>query len=145
MNRYPGITGYELHTFVELRCGRVGDESVRSSPACVAVTATTVVPTAPPAEIVFVGETLDGRKIEIRPDADTVFVGDSPQVVQQTVDIAVEAGCDGVLAQRDQWAALAGDPTIGDEASVYAQHAQNVANYIGCESAPISAAPPPTG
>ena len=94
-----------------------------------------MVPTTAPVELVFVGETLDGRRIEIRPDADTVFVGDVPQVVQQTVDIAVEAGCDGVIAQRDLWASRVNDPVIGDEASVYAHHAQNVANYIGCDVA----------
>ena len=138
MARYPGITGYDTRTFVELRCGRVIDESVRSSPACLAVTATTAVPTTAPVDIVFVGETLDGRTIEIRPDADTVFVGEAPQVVQQTVDIAIEAGCDGVLAQRDLWASRANDPVIGDEASVYAHHAQNVADYIGCESTPVT-------
>ncbi len=33
MARYPGITGYDIRTFVELRCGHVTDESVRSSPA----------------------------------------------------------------------------------------------------------------
>ncbi len=145
MNRYPGITGYDLQTFVELRCSRVSDESVRSSPACMAVTATTAVPTTQPSEIVYVGATLDGRTIELRPGGATVFVGDTPQVVQQTVDIAVESGCVGVLAQRDHWAALVDDPTTGDEASVYAQHAQNVANYIGCESTPIPTAPPATG
>ena len=32
-------------------------------------------------------------------------------------------------------------PVIGDEASVYANHAQNVANYIGCESAPVTLPP----
>jgi hypothetical protein len=142
MARYPGITGYDVRTFVELRCGHVTDESVRSSPACLAVTATTALPTTTAVDIVFVGETLDGRTIEIRPDADTVFVGEAPQVVQQTVDIAIEAGCDGVLAQRDLWAARVTDPVIGDEASVYAHHAQNVADYIGCESTPITVPEP---
>jgi hypothetical protein len=141
MGKYPGIVGYDLNTFVELRCSRVVDESVRESPACLAFTATTVVPTTAPAELVFVGETLDGRRIEIRPDADTVFVGDVPQVVQQTVDIAVESGCDGVIAQRDLWASRINDPVTGDEASVYAHHAQNVANYIGCVSPPIPTTP----
>jgi hypothetical protein len=142
MGKYPGIVGYDLNTFVELRCSRVIDESVRTSPACLAFTATTAVPTTAPAELVFVGETLDGRRIEIRPDADTVFVGDVPQVVQQTVDIAIEAGCEGVIAQRDLWAARAIDPAMGDEASVYAHHAQNVANYIGCVSPPLPTVAP---
>jgi hypothetical protein len=142
MAQYPGITGYDIRTFVELRCGHVTDESVLASPACLAVTATTAVPTTAAIEVVFVGETLDGRRIEIRPDADTVFVGEVPQVVQQTVDIAIEAGCEGVLAQRDLWASRVGDPAIGDEASVYAHHAQNVADYINCASTPISAPEP---
>jgi hypothetical protein len=142
MGKYPGIVGYDLNTFVELRCSRVADESVRTSPACLSVTATTAVPTAAPVELVFVGETLDGRRIEIRPDADTVFVGDVPQVVQQTVDIAIEGGCDGVIAQRDLWASRANDAVIGDEASVYAHHAQNVANYIDCESPPLPTVAP---
>lgn len=137
MGKYPGIVGYDLNTFVQLRCSRVTDESVRSSPACLSFTATTPPPSTVPTELVFVGETLDGRRIEIRPDADTVFVGDVPQVVQQTVDIAVESGCEGVIAQRDLWASRITDPVIGDEASVYAHHAQNVADYIGCESPPI--------
>jgi tagatose-1,6-bisphosphate aldolase len=71
-----------------------------------------------------------------------VFVGDVPQVVQQTVDIAIEAGCEGVIAQRDLWAARAIDPAMGDEASVYAHHAQNVANYIGCVSPPLPTVSP---
>lgn len=141
MERHPGIVGYDVRTFVELRCANVADESVRASPACLTATATTAPPTTAVAELVFVGETLDGRRIEIRPDADTVFVGEVPQVVQQTVDIAVESGCEGVLAQRDLWASRASDPTIGDEASVYAHHAQNVANYIGCESTPLTGPP----
>jgi hypothetical protein len=142
MGKYPGIVGYDLNTFVQLRCSKVTDESVRSSPACLSFTATTPPPTTVPTELMFVGETLDGRRIEIRPDADTVFVGDTPQIVQQTVDIAVESGCQGVIAQRDLWASRINDPVIGDEASVYAHHAQNVANYIGCESPPIPTLPP---
>ena len=141
MGKYPGIVGYELNTFVQLRCSKVSDESVRSSPACLSFTATTPPPTTAPTELLFVGETLDGRRIEIRPDADTVFVGETPQVVQQTVDIAVESGCEGVIAQRDLWASRIDDPVTGDEASVYAHHAQNVANYIGCETPPIPTLP----
>jgi hypothetical protein len=142
MGKYPGIVGYDLTTFVELRCTRVVDDSVRTSPSCLSLTATTAVPTTAPVELVFVGETLDGRRIEIRPDADTVFVGEVPQVVQQTVDIAIEAGCDGVIDQRDLWVSRVDDPVFGDEASVYAHHAQNVANYIGCVSPPLPTAAP---
>lgn len=136
--RYPGIVGYDLDTFVEKRCTEIDDEAVRAAPACRTVAApTTVVARTTVPELVFVGQTLDGREIEIRPSERTRFVGEIPEYVQQTVDILFESGCEGVLAQRDFWAALVDDPETGDEASVYAQHAQNVADYVGCESTPI--------
>jgi len=139
--KYPGIIGYDAATFVSLRCARVADEMVRSSPTCATVIApaTTLPPTTLP-ELVFVGDTLDGRQVEIRPSATIQFIGAVPAVVQQTVDIALESGCEGVIAQRDLWASRVDDPSFGDEASVYAQHAQNVAVYIQCETPPL-----PTG
>lgn len=133
MGRYPGITGYDLDTFVNLRCSRVEDEAIVNSPACAAVVQTTTTP--PPttvAQLVYVGETLDGRVVELRPDAAVPFDGDRPAAIQQTVDIAVEAGCDGVYAQRDVWAAQVDDPSFGTAASVFAKHAENVAAFIGC-------------
>ncbi len=138
LERYPGIVGYEPSSFVAIRCSRVDDDKIRRAPTCASVISPTT--TAPPTtlpEIVFVGDTLDGRKVEIRPSATTEFEGEVPAVVQQTVDIAIESGCDGVIEQRDMWASRIDDPEIGDEASVYAQHAQNVADYIQCESNPI--------
>lgn len=138
--RHPGIIGYDTATFVSLRCARVDDELIRTSPTC----ATVIAPvTAPPRttlpELIFVGDTLDGRQVELRPSATIRFVGEVPEVVQQTVDIALESGCDGVIVQRDLWASRVGDPLFGDEASVYAQHAQNVAAYIQCDSPPLPA------
>ena len=139
LERYPGIVGYETATYVSLRCAKVDDEAIREAPTCSAVItpATTVPPTTLP-EIVFVGDTLDGRQVEIRPSATTRFEGDVPAVVQQTVDIAIESGCEGVIEQRDLWASRVDDTELGDEASVYAQHAQNVANYIKCDAAPLT-------
>lgn len=138
VGRYPGIIGYDVNTFLELRCDRSDDERLRTTAACRAVVAP---PSTPPpdtsAELVFVGDTVDGRRIEIRPSAEVPFDGEIPTVVQQTVDIAVEAGCPGVLEQRNLWLERIGDPDIGDPASVFAQHAQNVAVYIGCEPEPI--------
>lgn len=140
--RYPGIIGYDTKTFVELRCSRVDDESVRSAPSCSnVISPTSTVPVTAAPELVFVGDTLDGRQVEIRPGPNVEFVGDVPAVVQQTVDIAFEAGCEGVIAQRDEWAAQVNDPRLGDFASVYAQHAQNVAAYIGCD---VGGFAPPT-
>lgn len=136
--RYPSIIGYDPATFVELRCNSATDEAVREGPTCSSV----IVPvtTAPPTtavEVMFVGDTLDGRAIEIRPSAEIAFDGEVPAVIQQTVNIAIESRCDGVIAQRDLWAAQVDESAAGDIASVYAQHAQNVANYINCEAAPL--------
>ena len=47
------------------------------------------------------------------------------------------SGCEGVIAQRDLWAAQIDDSSDGDIASVYAQHAQNVADFIQCETEPL--------
>lgn len=134
LDRYPSMIGYDPVRFVTERCARIDEIRIRTSPSCAAVTVpSTEAPTTTVAEVVFVGETLDGRRIEIRPDDDIDFVGDVPAVVQQTVDIASEDGCDGVRLQQEFWTAQIDDPAIGDEASVYARHAANVAAFIGCD------------
>jgi len=139
LQRYAGSIGYDPVTYVERRCERIDDEQVREAPTCAAViTPTTTAPTTTVVELLFVGDTLDGRPIEIRPGPGIEFVGEVPAVIQQTVDIAFESGCEGVIAQRDLWAGQIAESTAGDIASVYAQHAQNVANFIGCDSEPIS-------
>ncbi len=140
MQRYPRIVGFELATFVGLRCAATDDEAIKQAPACAGFSAADVTVAATVPDLVFVGETLDGRTIEIRPDEDTRFIGDYPEVVQRTVDIATEAGCEAVLEQRDLWAARVDEPGFGDEASVYANHAQNVAQFIGCDVAPLATA-----
>lgn len=144
--RHPGVLGHGVERFVEVRCGRIDDEAILAGPICAG--SRTTLPPPPPAATegpVFVGDTLDGRPIEIRPGPGTVFVGDVPQVVQQTVDIAAEAGCPGVLEQRSRWFELVDDPVIGDEASVYTRHADNVAAYLGCASPPATGSVPDPG
>ena len=138
LDRYPSSIGYDTVTYVARRCVNVTDDRVRTGPTCSEVI--TPATTAPPTTIVgllFVGDTVDGRAIEIRPRDGIEFVGEVPAVIQQTVDIAFESGCDGVVAQRDLWAAQIDDTPEGDIASVYAQHAQNVANFIQCDVEPI--------
>jgi hypothetical protein len=133
--RYPSSIGYDPVTYVERRCTNVIDQAVLQGATCAAViTPATTTPPTTIVALVFVGDTVDGRPIEIRPGGDIEFVGDTPAVIQQTVDIAFESGCEGVIAQRDLWAARIDDSPEGDIASVYAQHAQNVANFIRCES-----------
>lgn len=138
LDRHPGLIGFSPEAFVAIRCGRIDDPATRRGPTCSSVIAPTT--TAPPTtvvDLVFVGDTLDDRRIEIRPSATTRFDGEVPEVIQQTVDIAFESGCDGLIEQRDRWFARIDDPATGDEASVYARHAQNVAAYIGCEVPPL--------
>lgn len=140
LRRHAGSIGYDPVTYVERRCERVDDEQVRETPTCAAViTPTTTAPPTTVVELVFVGDTVDGRAVEIRPGPGIEFVGEVPAVIQQTVDIAVESGCEGVIAQRDLWTDRIADSSEGDIASVYAQHAQNVANFIGCESEQLDA------
>ena len=136
---YPSIVGYDPATFVELRCNAVIDQAVREGPTCASV----IVPpsTTPPTtavELLYVGDTVDGRQVEIRPTAEIAFDGDVPAVIQQTVNIAVESGCEGVIAQRDLWAGQIDDSDAGAIASVYAQHAQNVADFIQCDTEPLA-------
>lgn len=138
LDRHPGLIGYSPQTFIENRCSRIEDAATLAGPTCSAVVSPTT--TAPPTtlpDLVFVGETFDGRRIEIRPSATTRFDGDVPEVIQQTVDIAFESGCEGLIEQRDRWFARIDDPVVGDEAAVYAFHAQNVAAYVGCEVPPL--------
>ncbi len=83
-------------------------------------------------EIEYVGQTLDGREVTIDP-GDTEFVDGKPAAIVEIVDIAAEDGCEGVEHERDRWLAKSTDPLVGDEASVYAQHAENVLAFMGCE------------
>lgn len=146
LQRHAGSIGYDPVTYATRRCERVDDEELRGTPTCAAViTPTTTAPPTTIVELIFVGDTLDGRPIEIRPGPGIEFVGEVPAVIQQTVDIAVESGCDGVIAQRDLWAGQITDSAAGDIASVYAQHAQNVANFIGCDTEPLSTGTLETG
>ena len=138
LDRYPSSIGYDTVTFVARRCANSVDDAVLEGPTCSQViTPATTAPPTTVVDLVFVGDTVDGRAIEIRPSDGIEFVGEVPAVVQQTVDIAFESGCDGVIAQRDLWAAQIDDSPEGDIASVYAQHAQNVADFVQCESDPI--------
>lgn len=133
LSRYPGILGTTAENFVALRCSHVTDSGIIGSPSCISIgPPATTQPSQPADERVFVGETLDGRTVTIRPDADTEFVGDVPTAVQAMLDIIPEEGCVGLAALRDIWAARIGEHGISDEASAYAKHAGDILSYIGC-------------
>lgn len=141
LDRHPGLIGFSAAAFVEIRCSRIDDVATLRAPTCASVVSpSTTAPATTLPDLVFVGDTLDDRRIEIRPGPATRFVGEVPEVIQQTVDIAFESGCDGLIAQRDRWFARIDATPTGDEASVYARHAQNVAAYVGCDVPPL-----PTG
>jgi hypothetical protein len=140
---HPGLVGYSPETYIDLRCRTVTDPQLRGTPTCRTAHPPTTPPVATLPDLVYAAATLDGRVIELRPSPAVPFTGDVPSVVQETVDIAVQANCPGVLAQRDLWAGRATDEAGtegGDIASVYAQHAIHVALWIGCENAEL--APP---
>lgn len=133
LSRYPTIIGYDTQTFVANRCATVEDDDVQASSICSTASApATTAPDPAVGEVEYVGQTLDGRTVTIVEDADTPFVQGNPEPIVQIVDIASEDGCPGVQAELERWSALVGDPAIGDEASVYAQHATNVLAFIGC-------------
>lgn len=145
--QHPGLVGYSPERFVEVRCRTVTDPQLRRAPACRTANPPTTPPVTTAPDIVYAAATLDGRVIELRPSAAVPFTGDVPSVVQETVDIAVDQNCPGVLAQRDRWARRAAEQAGtdgGDIASAYAQHAIFVARWIGCEDADLPGDAPGT-
>ena len=145
---HPGLMAVEPVVFLARRCVRSEIAAVRESPICdteavnaLIAPATVGPPGTVPADVaaaaepVYLGETLDGRTVEIVPDADTPFVDGRPQVIVRMVDLAFSDGCDGLLDEREYWSGRAGDPDIGDEASVYARHAISLMEFIDCDMA----------
>ncbi len=133
LGRYPGIVGYDGLAYVTARCEALADDEVVSaSSVCtdVAIPTSDTVGGLPIVE--YVGQTMDGREVTIGPD-DTEFVDGKPTAIVAIVDIAAEDGCPGVEDELARWLARTNDPIIGDEASVYARHAENVLAFIGCE------------
>lgn len=82
------------------------------------------------------GETLDGRVVEIRPSSAVPFEGGVPEAIVR-MTAATNEGCDAVMSHRDDWLRRVGDEDYGDAASVFAQHAQNIATFMRCDPEPI--------
>jgi hypothetical protein len=132
LERFPSIVALETADFVDRRCRDLDDVTVASSPICAEVDPIAQAGGAPSTTIpAYVGRTLDGRDITIRPGPDTPFIGDTPAPVIQIVDVAAEDGCGEVEALREWWTGQTDGPG-GDVASVYAQHAVNVMAFLGC-------------
>jgi len=147
---HPGIMAVEPVVFLARRCVRSDIAAVRESPICddsavaallepdTAGLAAGATPAVADVDPVYLGETLDGRTVEIVPDADTPFVDGRPQVIVRMVDLAFADGCDGLVDELEYWTTRAGDGEIGDEASVYARHAVSLMEFIGCEEMPAT-------
>jgi hypothetical protein len=134
LGRYPGIVGYDGLEYVTARCTALAaDEVVSASSVCTDVASPTSNTLGGLPEVEYVGQTLDGREVTIGPD-DTKFVDGKPAAIVAIVDIAAEDGCPGVEDERARWLAQTNDPIVGDQASVYARHAENVLAFIGCAS-----------
>jgi hypothetical protein len=132
--RHPTMLGVDIATYLRNRCSTAETESVRTSRICSSETiATTTLPPTDVPDVVYVGTTLDGRQVEIRPRAGRPFDEGTPSVIAEMPGIALLAGCDGIQEVFDEWSARIDDPVIGDEASVYAQQALDVLAYIQCD------------
>lgn len=132
--RHPTMLGWDVATYLTNRCATVENEGVRQSRICTSESVATTTPARVDApEVVFVGTTLDGREVEIRPRAGRPFDDGVPVVIAEMGDLAINSGCEGLQAEFDRWSLLIEDPIIGDEASVFAREAQNVQRFIGCE------------
>jgi hypothetical protein len=135
IRRHAGMIGYDTATFIAGRCDRATDETVTSSAICLQRAAGVPTTTIAVVEEVYEGQTLDGRTVVIRP-SDVPFVEGKPEPIVRLVDVALEDGCEALAAEKANWEARIDDPNIGDQASVYARHADNVAVFVGCGETP---------
>lgn len=137
VERHSTLLGWDVATYLSNRCTSADDDAVRRSRICTSEdVAPTTTPTTDIPDVVYVGTSLDGREIEIRPRPGRPFEDGRPEVVNDMADIATRLGCDGVEAEYERWAEQVDDPQIGDEASVYAQHALDVLAFVQCDPPP---------
>ena len=140
VDQHPGTLGVEPAVFAARRCSRSELPGIATAPICddPAVGLLTGATTATAVEesteaLSFVGRNLNGDDVTIVADADTPFVDGRPEAIVMMVDTAFTDGCTGLDDEIDYWSALIDDPGIGPEASVYAQHALDLRNFIGCD------------
>lgn len=136
VGRHPTLLGWDVETYLGNRCATAESPSVRGSRICRSdgIVTTTSMPTADAPTIVYVGTTLDGREVTIRPTPSRPFTDEGiPLIIDEMARIAAREGCAGVEAEHLRWLAQIDDPTGGDEASVYARHALDVARFVQCE------------
>lgn len=139
VGRHPTLLGWDIETYLANRCVSAESPAVRGSRICRAdgIATSTTMPTADAPTVFYLGTTLDGREVQIRPTPSRPFTDEGiPLVIDEMARIAARAGCDGVEAEHQRWLAQVDDPIIGDEASAYARHALDVARFIQCDVEP---------
>ena len=142
LDAHPGTIGVKPAVFAARRCTRSELAAVATAPICddaavvllsgaesgsILDTDASAMPNS------YVGTNLDGEQVSIEPDADTEFVDDRPLAISRMVDLAFSDGCAGLRDEHAYWLGLVSDPGIGGEASVYARHALDLLDFIGCE------------
>ena len=142
VNDHPGTLGVEPAVFAARRCSRSQLAGIATAPICddPAVALLTGEHAGAPVEdgggadtASFIGRDLNGDEVTIVADADTPFIDGRPEAIVMMVDTAFTDGCTGLDDEFDYWSARIDDPGIGPEASVYAQHALDLRNFIGCD------------
>lgn len=139
MNRYE-LPGYTVERFIEKRCIDESEVLADTDVCQVAAPPTTLPEVIDDPE--YTGQTLDGREITVTPTPDLKFEDGVPAQIKITVEKAKE-GCVSVLGVRDDMAQYV-TPTpnrSSDIASMFAQHAQSVAAFIGCTIPPVVIGP----
>lgn len=89
------------------------------------------------AEKTFDGTTLDGDVVALTPTPAVPFDDGVPVAIRSMNEIAERRECTDVIAERDRWVAELGEQRYGAAASVFAQHAHNLATILGCDPEPV--------
>lgn len=131
---HPSAIGVTPATFIQRRCDNPPDEVVARSSICLSVAPEGVVLGGDDnSQIqVYVGITLDGRRVELRSDRVT-FTDGRPAGIVEVVDVGNRRGCQGLEELYQRWIPLVAFEDRGDEWSVYAQHTLNLMSSQGCE------------
>lgn len=130
---HPGAIGVAPATFIQRRCESPPDQVVARSSICLSVAPEGPAPDGDNPQVqVYVGITLDGRRVELRSDR-VAFTDGRPAGIVEVVNVGTRRGCQGLEDLYRRWIPLVGLEDRGDELSVYAQHTLNLMASQGCE------------
>jgi hypothetical protein len=129
---HPGAIAVAPATFIQRRCENPPDATVARSLICQSVVPTVTSTPGDNDVQVYIGRTLDGRSVELRSDQ-VRFTDGRPAGIIEVVDVSTRQGCEGLVGLYNQWIPMVGLEDRGDELSVYAQHAVNLMQSLGCD------------